>query len=220
MRVGQILKIPVEEEPSSGDYIVYTVKSGDSLYSIARNYNVTVDQLIDYNDLATTNLKINQQILIPKKETITEEGTYIVQSGDTLYSIAQKYKTTIDDLMKLNNLTTSVLSLGQRLKIPSPQQSTGGIDYVVKSGDSLYSIAQKYNTTVNEIKTLNNLSTNLLSIGQTLKIPQTSGSLTYTVKSGDNLYSIAQRYNTTVNEIKRKNNLTSNSLSIGQILVI
>ncbi len=220
LRVGQILKIPVEEEPSSGDYTVYTVKSGDSLYSIAQKYNVSVDELIDYNDLATTNLKINQQILIPKKETITEEGTYVVQSGDTLYSIAQKYNTTIDDLMKLNNLTTSVLSLGQRLKIPASQQPTSGIDYVVKSGDSLYSIAQKYNTTVNEIKALNNLSTNLLNIGQTLKIPQTTGSLTYTVKSGDNLYSIAQRYNTTVNEIKRKNNLTSNSLSIGQILVI
>ena len=73
---------------------------------------------------------------------------------------------------------------------------------------------------VNEIKSLNNLSSNLLSVGQTLKIPNQSGSITYTVKSGDNLYSIARRYNTTVDEIKRKNNLTSNNLSIGQILVI
>lgn len=218
LRVGQVLKIPIEEHPISGNYIVYTVKAGDSLYSIAKKYNMTVDELINYNDLSTTNLKINQQLLIPKKGTITEDF-YIVKSGDTLYSIAQKYNTTIDDLMKLNNLTTSVLSLGQQLKIPTTTKSDG-IDYVVKSGDSLYSIAQKYNTTVNEIKSVNNLSTNLLSVGQVLKIPSSTGLLTYTVKSGDNLYAIAQKYNTTVDELKKKNNLTSNSLSIGQILVI
>lgn len=165
-------------------------------------------------------MKLNQQLLIPKKDIIVEEGVYTVKSGDTLYSIAQKYNTTIDDIMKLNNLTTSVLSLGQKLKIPQVLEPSGGIDYVVKSGDNLYSIAQKYNTTVNEIKSLNNLSSNLLSVGQTLKIPNQSGSITYTVKGGDNLYSIARRYNTTVDEIKRKNNLTSNNLSVGQILVI
>ena len=220
LRVGQVLKIPVEEKPETGNYTVYTVKSGDSLYSIARKYGLTVDELVSYNNLSSTNLKLNQQLLIPKNDTIVEEGVYTVKSGDTLYSIAQKYNTTIDDIMKLNNLTTSVLSLGQQLKIPQVSKPSGGIDYVVKSGDSLYSIAQKYNTTVNEIKSLNNLSSNLLSVGQTLKIPSQSGSLTYTVKSGDNLYSIARKYNTTVDEIKRKNNLTSNNLSIGQILVI
>lgn len=220
LRVGQVLKIPVEEKPETGNYTVYTVKSGDSLYSIARKYGLTVDELVSYNNLSSTNLKLNQQLLIPKKDTIVEEGVYTVKSGDTLYSIAQKYNTTIDDIMKLNNLTTSVLSLGQKLKIPQVLEPSGGIDYVVKSGDNLYLIAQKYNTTVNEIKSLNNLSSNLLSVGQTLKIPNQSGSITYTVKSGDNLYSIARRYNTTVDEIKRKNNLTSNNLSIGQILVI
>lgn len=220
LRVGQVLKIPVEEKPETGNYTVYMVKSGDSLYSIARKYGLTVDELVSYNNLSSTNLKLNQQLLIPKKDTIVEEDVYTVKSGDTLYSIAQKYNTTIDDIMKLNNLTTSVLSLGQKLKIPQVLEPSGGIDYVVKSGDNLYSIAQKYNTTVNEIKSLNNLSSNLLSVGQTLKIPSQSGSITYTVKSGDNLYSIARRYNTTVDEIKRKNNLTSNNLSVGQILVI
>lgn len=220
LRVGQVLKIPTQDQPESGNYTVYNVKAGDSLYSIAQKYNTTVNELIDYNSLSTTNLKINQQILIPKKEEVLEENVYVVQSGDTLYSIAQQYGVTINDIMELNNLTTSVLNIGQQLKIPSYETPDSGINYVVKKGDNLYSIAQKYNTTVNEIKSLNNLTSNLLSVGQTLKIPQTSGTLTYTVQSGDNLYAIARRYNTTVDEIKKKNNLVSNNLSIGQILVI
>ncbi len=93
------------------------------------------------------------------------------------------------------------------------------MNYVVKSGDSLYSIATKYGISVNELKNYNNLNNNILQIGQVLKIP-TSNSITYTVKSGDSLYSIANRYNTTVDDIKRKNNLNSNILSIGQILII
>ena len=125
--------------------------------------------------------------------------------------------------MALNNLKTSILSIGQVLKIPQKSttlpSTSNYIEYVVKRGDNLYSIANKYGTTVSEIKNLNNLSTNNLSIGQTLKIPS-DGQITYVVKSGDNLYSIAAKYNTSVNAIKQKNNLTSNNLSIGQILII
>ena len=222
LNIGQVLKIPDEEITETGDYIVYNVKSGDSLYSIAREYGVSVDELIDYNNLSTSSLKINQQILIPKKEeNNVPASTYTVKSGDTLYSIARNYNTTVNEIMKLNNLTTSVLSLDQVLRIPSTTaENDNYVDYVVKSGDSLYLIAQRYNTTVNEIKDLNNLSSNLLSIGQVLKIPGSTTTVTYTVKSGDNLYSIARKYNTTVDEIKRKNNLSNNLLNVGQILVI
>ena len=82
----------------------------------------------------------------------------------------------------------------------------------------MYSIANAYNTSVNELKKYNNLTSNLLSIGQVLKIP--TGTTTYVVKKGDSLYSIANKYNTTVENIKNKNNLTSNLLSIGQVLII
>mgnify|MGYP004514518339 FL=1 len=89
-------------------------------------------------------------------------------------------------------------------------------------GDSLYKIANKFNTTVNALKEKNNLTSNTLSIGQKLLIPTTStnNKLTYTVKKGDNLYSIARTYNTTVDKLKSLNNLTSNTLSIGQTLIL
>lgn len=90
--------------------------------------------------------------------------------------------------------------------------------YTVKSGDTLYKIANSFNTTVSDIMKFNNLSSNLLSIGQTLIIP--SNSMTYMVKSGDTLYKIARNYNISVDELKSKNNLISNDLKVGQILVI
>ena len=140
-----------------------------------------------------------------------------------MYSIAQKYNTTVDKLKKLNNLTSNLLSIGQSLKIPTKSENNY-IEYTVKKGDNLYSIARNYGLTQSELMDYNNLTSNLLSIGQILKIPvskdSTSQKTTYTVQKGDSLYSIAKKYNTTVDSIKRKNNLTSNLLSIGQKLII
>ena len=92
--------------------------------------------------------------------------------------------------------------------------------YVVKKGDTLYSIARLYNTTVNNIKELNNLTSNIISIGQELVIDDKNKYNTYQIKSGDTLYSIARRFGTTVDEIKKLNNLVSNLLSISQIIKI
>ena len=81
------------------------------------------------------------------------------------------------------------------------------------------SIAQRYNTTVDEIKGINNLTSNTLTIGQQLNLPSSEEQI-YTVVAGDTIYSIARRFNTTINDIKDKNNLTSNIISIGQIVRI
>lgn len=128
-----------------------------------------MNELMEYNNLGTTLLSVGQVLKIPTKQTTTpQETTYVVKSGDSLYSIARKYNTTVNDLMKYNNLTNNLLSIGQTLKIPT----SGSVitSYTVKSGDTLYSIAKKYNKTVNEIKNKNNLTSNTLSIGQTLII--------------------------------------------------
>ena len=215
LNVGQILKIPKEEKPTTGDYSIYTVSKGDSLYGIAKKYNLSVDELIKYNNLDSTNLSVGEQLLIPNIGNLS--NIYIVKSGDSLYSIAKKYGISVDELKRANGLTTNNLSIGQTLVIP---ESKSEIGYVVKSGDSLYSIAKKYGISVDELKKANGLITNNLSIGQELIIPESSQTMTYTVKSGDSLYSIADKYGITVADIKNANNLKSNLLSIGQILVI
>ena len=95
---------------------------------------------------------------------------YVVQAGDSLWLIAQKYNTTVNAIKQLNGLTSDLLMVGQTLKIPAPQNSSH-FNYTVKAGDSLWLIAQKYDTTVNAIKSLNGLKSDALSIGQVLRIP-------------------------------------------------
>ena len=197
---------------------IYVVKKGDSLYSIASKYNTTVNKLKELNNLKNNNLSIGQILKLPLIESGTNNQTYIVQKGDSLYSISNTYNTTVNELKKINNLSSNLLSIGQVLKLPQ-EQIISDNTYIVKKGDSLYSISNKYNTTVNELKNINNLSSNLLSVGQVLKLP-TQKSNIYIVKKGDSLYSIASKYNTTVNELKKINNLSSNLLSIGQELKI
>jgi len=101
----------------------------------------------------------------------TSSNTYTVKRGDSLYSIARTYGTTVDDLKKVNNLISNTLSIGQVLNIPGKNNTNVGNTYTVKSGDTLYSIARAFNTTLNDIKLLNNLTSNVLSVGQILKIP-------------------------------------------------
>lgn len=247
--VGTVLKIPVTSGTNPNNMFMYTVKRGDTLYSIATKYNTTPQRIIDLNYLKNTTITPGQVLRIPEMYTPESEmmlpsyKNYIVKRGDTIYSIARANNISIDTLVKDNALTSNTLTIGQNLKIRVPLEETTVIEecygpdytppvdttpvvttYTVVKGDSLYQIAKRFNTTPSAIINLNNLPNANLSIGQKLKIPESSPasqpSRTYTVKSGDNLYSIARRFNTTVDAIKRKNNLTSNNLSIGQKLII
>ena len=111
-------------------------------------------------------------------------------------------------------------NLAEKLSISNTSKDTE-TTYTVVKGDTLYKIANKFGVNVNNLKDINNLTSNTLSIGQILKIPTSSDNkLTYTVKKGDSLYSIARTYNTTVDVLKKINNLTSNTLSIGQTLIL
>ena len=223
LQIGEVLRIPTKEI-YEGEENVYIVQKGDTLYSVAMANNTTVDELKKANNLTSNILSTGQLLKIPS--ALLPESTYIVKKGDSLYSIANKYNTTIDELKRINNLTSNILSIGQVLKLPSDKVSDiekeeNTISYTVQKGDSLYSIARKYSTTIDKIKDLNNLTTNLLSIGQVLLIPtNTNLETTYTVQKGDSLYSIAKKYDTTVDRLKQLNNLKSNLLSIGQILIV
>ena len=212
--------VPYYKEGESQE--IYTVKKGDSLWKIANKYNTTVEKLKSANNLKTNTLSVGQKLVIPSISVSPEvSDTYIVQKGDSLWSIANKFNMTVSELKNLNNLTNNLLSIGQVLKIKD-SSSNGETTYTVQKGDSLWVIANKYGITTEELKSYNNLTSNLLSIGQVLKIPQgkISPENIYTVKKGDSLWTIANRYNTTVEKIKVLNNLTSNLLSVGQQLKI
>lgn len=155
------------DDSTSDEY--YTVKSGDTLWGIARKYNMSVNDLKSLNNLSSNNLSIGQKLIVGKASS----NDYKVVAGDTLWGIARKFNVSVDNLKSLNNLTSNNLSIGMILKIPpySNKKNEETNVYVVKSGDSLWSIARKFNSTVDEIKRLNSLQSNILSIGQRLVVP-------------------------------------------------
>ena len=220
LSVGQVLQIPEIIEEDVPNENIYIVKSGDTLYSIANKYGMSVQELKDLNKLTNNTLSIGQQLVVSEGNAGTLD-TYTVKAGDTLYSIANKYGLTVNELKQLNNLTSDILSIGQVLNISNSNTSLPSNTYIVKSGDSLYSIAKKYGITVDALKNANGKTSNLLSIGEILVIPPTTATTrTYTVKAGDSLWKIATTYGVSVNALKQANGLSSDLLSIGQVLVI
>lgn len=226
LSVGQTLRVsgvPVTNND------IYIVKRGDTLYSIASMFGVNVDDLRRYNNLSGNVLSIGQQLYIPTGQMVddivgTNYETYVVKTGDSLSSIANRYGTSVSELRSINNLSSDALFVGQQLLVPTSSEIidssiTNYIDYRVVSGDTLYSIANRYGVSVDELKRINNLPNNNLSISQVIKVPVLDTTV-YIVKSGDTLYSIAREYNVTPNDIMSFNNLTSNLLSIGQVLNI
>ncbi len=185
-----------------------------------------------WDALYRTYLGIDQNVPTPEPGTPSPEPspgptpnpepgtiTYTVQPGDSLWLIAQKYHTTVDTIKRLNGLSSDLLNIGQVLQIPASQAS-GYVEYIVRAGDTLWTLARRYGTTVEAIVALNGLSGDMLTIGQILKIPdtQSSGYREYTVQPGDSLWQIARRYGTTVAVLMSLNGLTSDALSVGQVL--
>ncbi|WP_078544281.1 C40 family peptidase [Litchfieldia alkalitelluris] len=234
--IGQVLNVTIGETPITKPSI-YSVKSGDSLSSIARQYTMTVIELKLLNNL-TSDLIHPGQTLIVKGENTSEAyptttSQYTVVAGDSLSAIAKRFNITVQELMGLNQLTSDVIFIGQTLKVsgvPNENSSTGQLqNYSVQVGDSLTGIARKFNTTVNQLKSLNQLTSDTIYIGQTLKVQGNpmgtatteqnliqSGS--YTVQPGDSLSVIARKYNITVNELRALNNLTTDTIYVGQVL--
>lgn len=175
--IGQLLQI----KPIQGN--TYIVKRGDTLYGIASKYSVSVKDLKEVNNLTTNVLYIGQELLIPSEivedipeqdeEEIIEDGKYdiyIVQKGDSLWAISKKYDLPLQELISINKLEDNTLKTGQKLLIPKQKTENEKI-YIVQKGDTLWSIAKKYNVSVNNIKEKNNLTSNLLSVGQQIIIP-------------------------------------------------
>lgn len=183
----------------------------------------------------------------------SSNGYYTVQSGDTLSGIALKFSTTSSKLAQLNSISNpNLIYVGQRLLVNQSSNSNSSssgqssstktnteastASYTVKSGDTLSGIASQYNTTVNQIISLNQLSNpNLIYVGQVLKLKnsQTTNSSssssstaamtagTYTVKAGDTLSAIASRYSTSSSTLASLNSLSNpNLIYVGQVLKV
>ncbi|MCC5910095.1 MAG: LysM peptidoglycan-binding domain-containing protein [Clostridiaceae bacterium] len=150
------------------------VQAGDSLWKIAQKHQVTVDELIKTNNIFSPDIIVpGLRLPIPVKKIETPMITYVISSGDSLWKIAQQYKVTVADLVKKNNITSPDIILpGQSLMIPVNEEiEKQPISHTVATGDTLWLIAQKYHTTIDEITQKNNITNpNNILVGQKLII--------------------------------------------------
>ncbi|MFE0507007.1 LysM peptidoglycan-binding domain-containing protein [Peribacillus butanolivorans] len=240
---GQVLKInEFNNNKSTDTKEKYVVKLGDSLSTIAKRYNLSLSTLIKLNPEISNSdrIHIGQSIRVsgqaPTSSSTAKKGsssdTYTVKSGDTLDKIAKTHNTTVQKLKSKNNLTSNLIFPGQVLKINEFNKDTNNSTnttekYVVKLGDSLSTIAKRYNLSLSALIKLNpNISnSDRIRIGQSIRVSgqastssstvsKSSSSKTYTVKSGDTLDKIAKAHNTTVNSLLSLNPSISNANTI------
>ncbi|HLQ40098.1 MAG TPA: LysM peptidoglycan-binding domain-containing protein [Tetragenococcus sp.] len=183
-------------------------------------------------------------------------GTYTVKSGDSVWLIANKYGISMDQLRSWNNIKNNFIYPGQKLKVSAAKKTSSSsankkpttasakkttakkttktASYTVKSGDSVWLIANKYGISMDQLRSWNNIKNNLIYPGQKLKVKQTSqasqSSSTkkattqsknrYQVKSGDSLWGLSQRYKVSINHLKKINQLTGDMIYVGQTLKI
>ncbi len=164
----------------------YRVKKGDSLWEIAKKYKISIAELYKLNPKLkrTKYIKPGMKLCVSKKKRRIRKNNfnyilYKVKRGDTLIKIAKKFRVSVSEIKRANNLKSSRLYAGQVIKIPIPSRIVRDTKrekvefkiYRVKKGDTLIKIARKFNVSVSEIKRVNRLKSSKIRVGQRLKIP-------------------------------------------------
>ena len=251
------LLISKSEQIEQPKYFKHKVKRGETLNSIALKYNTNVLAIKKANNLSKNKILVGQTLRIinrnyskvntAKDSQINTETalTYKIKKNDTISGIAEKFGISVAELKKLNQLNSDKIVAGEVLKIrsasndskSSDEEIDGGI-YIVKKGDSLGKIAGKFNIKIDQLKSMNNLESDVVKVGQKLLInsdnaaekklsegrPKESSNINapefYIVKKGDVLGKIAEEHGMSIKEILALNNKKSSKLRIGEKLLI
>lgn len=240
----------------------YTVKRHESLYAIARQHNMTADEIKELNGISDNRVVAGQSIKVYSKSAEKQEATapekaekqlattYKVRKGDNLGAIAKQFNLTTEELKQINNLQSNKVSRGQVLKVSAdiaevkPTKEAAKTEkaktnntqsYKVRKGDNLETISQQYGMSIDELKELNNLQSNKISVGKSLKVYTAETAevvsqptkqdkhkdfATYKVRKGDNLEAIALKYNMTVEELKEINGISGKKITAGKSMKV
>jgi len=181
--VKDTVNIPRERTDHSDRVEIHTVVAGETLFSIARKHQMSVEQIRELNGLQGFGIKIGQELIIngaaqeEHPDTETTSFIHTVQTGETLYAIARKYNISMEELKQINALESNDLRIGQQLKLnksegKKTEVSTNQLPatHKVEKGDTLYSLSKKYTISLADLRKLNGLKTDVISLGQVLKL--------------------------------------------------
>lgn len=259
LKSGQLLHIPVPEKPLAQEelpsFLTYKVKKGNTLHYIANRFGVTVEDILKYNPQARNGIRKKDVLRIPdradlerirrKADTVRkidlakepETVNHIVKPGETLYGISRQHKVAISDIIKLNPKAGERLAVGMTLKIPVQQEQPGTavtaeeatsgdnmavepgsfFVHLVQSGETFWSLEQKYNATQEELEAYNPVLKEGLKTGLRIRIPyknvpdfkvvpeDKSAFDKYTVQRGETVYGLAKRFKLSIAELKQVN---------------
>ncbi|MDR2833564.1 MAG: LysM peptidoglycan-binding domain-containing protein [Streptococcaceae bacterium] len=241
----------------------YRVVAGDTLSRIAVNFGTSVANLKSWNNLKSDLIFVGQTLQVQASggtstnnntntNTPTNQATHLVVSGDTLSALAIRYQTSVANIRSWNGLTSDMIRVGQVLRVSATgntntnnnantstsTNTNNQTNHTVVSGDTLSSLALRYNTSVANIRSWNNLNSDLIRIGQVLRVSATGSSTStntsntpntnantssasgqnYTIVSGDTLSAIALRFGTTVANLRSWNNINGDLIRVGQVI--
>ena len=193
----------------------YLVKKGDTLYKISRDFDISLDLLIQINKLNNESIKPNQKLLI--RPSNLHEAVHVVSAGETLSEIAEFYQLDLTFLRNLNDLRGDRILIGQKLRLRSASKDI----HLVERGDALWEIARAYGISVDILRDLNNLNSDRIYPGQELKlISDTKKYAIYTVQPGDYLGEIARLHQMSLAELRKLNKLKTSLIHPGEELKV
>lgn len=240
-QVNQVKRSEVIENIDGKNFYLHFVKQGETLYEIAKAYDINVEEIYIENPESKKEIKAGKILKIPyeeiKKTTETGEASkndfvlYTVKVKETLYGISKKFGIEIQQIKNLNPGMSESLAEGQIIKIPSsvkgdngttPSVETKSITHTVLAGETLYGIAKKYNVTIEEIEKINPDNEGQIKVGQVILIPATDkvNFIWHKVEKNDRLQNIADKYNLSYEEILEFNPGIQKKLEKGQLIKI
>ncbi|MCD7972534.1 MAG: LysM peptidoglycan-binding domain-containing protein [Candidatus Azobacteroides sp.] len=245
LRVGQEIKIPLSgNNVTSGNNSslqqTHVVAPGETLYSLSRLYDKSVDELISLNPELQNGLKVGQEIKISTSASDastlpTSNRTHTVIPGETLYSLANAYGTTVEELIQLNPHVKDGLKTGQEIYLP--REGNGFIYHTIQDKETLFSISKKYELSQEDILTDNpGLSASNLKVGSVIRLDAekirqkriereereriNNSYFTYIAEKKEKVEDVAERFNVSVNELKKINPKLPKKLSKGDKILI